>query len=218
MNPFLDLPPFVINVSQPLPCTGYPKLFHSPDDGRTDTGSTKTRRIAAAKFLCGQCPMQETCRSWARSAYEAGVWGGESEEEREKAGYRRAKLPGEDKPDCGSEAGAKWHRRYGTGKPCDSCAQAELKASRNRRRVRDARAMTQWPPRLTSGEKRVLELIATSGLPNNRIAADIGVRTKTVTSIVYRLRIKLRTDNEGLATKARELGLVPASSDFSQAA
>lgn len=217
MNPLLEPPAFIINARQPLPCTSYPHLFHAPD-GRADTGSIKSRRVAAAKFLCGQCPMQEACRSWARTSRETGVWGGESEEEREAAGYRRAKLPGEDKPDCGSEAGAKWHRRYGTGKPCDSCAQAEAKAGRKRRRTREVRAMTQWPPHLTSSEQRVLELIATSGRPNNQIAAAIGVRTKTVTSIVYRLRIKLRTDNDGLASKARELGLVTASSDFSQAA
>lgn len=217
MNPLLELPAFLTDARQPLPCASYPKLFHTPDDGRTDTGSVKTNRIAAAKFLCGQCPVQAACRAWARTSRETGVWGGESEEEREAAGYRRAKLPGEDRPDCGTEAGAKWHRRYGTGKPCDSCAYAELEASRVRRRRRDAKAMTQWPPHLTPVEKSVLEQAAT-GRPNNQIAVRLGVRTKTVTSTVYRLRIKLRTDNEGLAAKARELGLLSAAADFSQAA
>lgn len=217
-SPYVELPNFLICTQHTVPCSGYPKLFHTPEDARADRGSIKAHREAQAKFLCGQCPLRLACRDWARTSREIGIWGGESEEDRAAAGFRREKLPGEDKPDCGSEAGAMWHRRYGTGKPCEECAAAETEAARKRRNAREAAARTQWPPHLTPVELRVLEQKVRLGRPNNQIAMDLGVKTKSVTSTVYRLRIKLRTDIDGFSRVAHELGLLSAPEQFRPAA
>ncbi|MFK0182354.1 WhiB family transcriptional regulator [Streptomyces xanthochromogenes] len=214
----LDIPDFVIRTQHQLPCTSRPELFHIPEDGRTDRGSIRAEREARAKQLCGQCPIQAACRDWGRSSRESGIWGGETEDERAAAGFRREKLPGEDKPDCGSEAGAKWHRRYGTGRPCEACAVAETEAARRRRNIREAEARTQWPPKLTPVELRVLEQIVRWGRPNNQIAKSLGVKTKSVTTTVYRLRTKLRTDNAGFARAAHELGLLATPDAYRPAA
>ena len=55
-------------------------LFFHPDGER---GPARARRQAAAKAVCGQCPVIEACLKHALAVREPyGVWGGMSEEER----------------------------------------------------------------------------------------------------------------------------------------
>jgi WhiB family redox-sensing transcriptional regulator len=68
-------------------CRGATHLFFAPDRERP---GRRGRREAAARALCGACPVLEPCRTWARENREYGFWGGESEEERAAAGYRPA--------------------------------------------------------------------------------------------------------------------------------
>lgn len=57
-----------------------PESFFSPEAER---GSPKTRREAAAKALCAQCPVIEECREHALKVQEPyGVWGGLTESDR----------------------------------------------------------------------------------------------------------------------------------------
>jgi len=55
-------------------------LFFHPENER---GQARERREAAAKAVCGSCPVRERCRQHALSVGESyGVWGGMSEAER----------------------------------------------------------------------------------------------------------------------------------------
>ncbi|WP_432277335.1 WhiB family transcriptional regulator [Klenkia sesuvii] len=55
-------------------------LFFHPDGER---GPARARRQAAAKAVCGTCPVIDACLKHALSVREPyGVWGGMSEEER----------------------------------------------------------------------------------------------------------------------------------------
>ena len=54
-------------------------FFHPPGE----RGKTRSRRIAAAKRICAQCPVVNECLAHALRFREPyGVWGGLSEEER----------------------------------------------------------------------------------------------------------------------------------------
>lgn len=64
-------------------------LFFHPEG---ETGSTKERRISAAKEVCAECPVLAQCRDYALSRGEDfGIWGGMSEDERTAA--RAGKSP-----------------------------------------------------------------------------------------------------------------------------
>lgn len=208
----IDLPAFLAKAADPLPCTTQPCLFHAPDNGRADNNGIKAKRIAKAVDLCLDCPLMLDCRQWARTHRVRGVAGGETEEERAAAGYRPKKLPGEDKPDCGTEAGAKWHRRYGTGTPCSSCCVAEADAHRGRKRVREAELAAQWPPHITAREMRVLEAWV-EGKDRKAIAALLGITVKAADAYLYRLRQKFRVQsNDAIVSAARAVGM-PAEPD-----
>lgn len=57
-------------------------LFFHPEGER---GPSRANREAAAKAVCGTCPVASTCREHALTAHEPyGVWGGLSEHEREQ--------------------------------------------------------------------------------------------------------------------------------------
>jgi len=58
-------------------CRGHPDLFFAPHAERPQA---RVRREARARRLCGACPVAAPCR-------EYGFWGGESEEERHRAGF-----------------------------------------------------------------------------------------------------------------------------------
>lgn len=62
--------------------TADPALFFHPQNER---GSTRRKRDEAAKAVCSACPVRVECADYAIRAREPyGVWGGMTEEEREK--------------------------------------------------------------------------------------------------------------------------------------
>jgi WhiB family redox-sensing transcriptional regulator len=66
-------------------CKGSTHLFFASPLERP---GRKARRERLARTLCAGCPVQHPCRSWARGHREFGFWGGETEDERSRAGYR----------------------------------------------------------------------------------------------------------------------------------
>ena len=65
-------------------CKGRTHLFFPP---KAERPQARVRREAQARKLCGSCPVQTQCQSFARDNREYGYWGGESEEERHLAGF-----------------------------------------------------------------------------------------------------------------------------------
>jgi WhiB family transcriptional regulator, redox-sensing transcriptional regulator len=65
-------------------CKGRTSLFFGIAGERPER---RVRREAAARKLCGECPVRVPCRILARINRENGFWGGESEEERAAAGF-----------------------------------------------------------------------------------------------------------------------------------
>lgn len=65
-------------------CRGKHELFFEPFGERP---GPRRRREAQAKRLCAQCPVQAQCRDAGRRNHESGLWGGETEEERVRAGF-----------------------------------------------------------------------------------------------------------------------------------
>lgn len=65
-------------------CRGKGHLFFDPAGERP---GPRRRREAKAIKLCSGCPVQEQCLEAGRRNLEAGIWGGETEEERALAGY-----------------------------------------------------------------------------------------------------------------------------------
>ena len=49
---------------------------------------SRPRREAQAKGVCESCSANPSCRQYARTNHEYGLWGGESEDERHAAGFR----------------------------------------------------------------------------------------------------------------------------------
>ena len=66
------------------PCRGKSQVFFAP---RAERPQARARREAQARRLCAACPVALACRDFARRHREYGFWGGESEEERHRAGY-----------------------------------------------------------------------------------------------------------------------------------
>jgi WhiB family redox-sensing transcriptional regulator len=66
-------------------CKGLTHLFFPSPAERPQA---RDRREAMARTVCASCPVQVTCREFARRHHEYGLWGGESEDERHEAGYR----------------------------------------------------------------------------------------------------------------------------------
>lgn len=97
----------------------------------------------AAKAVCARCPVMEQCGRWAiRNRVEHGVWGGMSENDRRKvlkilAERNASPPPTRDTGACGTEAGAKRHRR--AGEPvCRRCLDAAAAAAYRRQAQRQA--------------------------------------------------------------------------------
>lgn len=65
-------------------CHGQVRLFFARKAERPEA---RERREAKARRLCDACPVAGTCREWGRLHHEYGFWGGESEEDRHRAGY-----------------------------------------------------------------------------------------------------------------------------------
>jgi len=68
-----------------------PEVFFHPEGER---GAQRAARISAAKAICAGCPVRVPCASHALAVREPyGIWGGLSEEERERLLARRVLAP-----------------------------------------------------------------------------------------------------------------------------
>ncbi len=65
-------------------CKGKTHLFFAPAGERPEA---RARREDLARRYCALCPVQKPCQDEARGNHEAGLWGGENEEERAEAGF-----------------------------------------------------------------------------------------------------------------------------------
>ena len=65
-------------------CSGKTELFFARKAERPEA---RARRELKAGRLCAACPVQLPCRDYARQEHLYGFWGGESEDERHRAGY-----------------------------------------------------------------------------------------------------------------------------------
>ncbi|HMQ25995.1 MAG TPA: WhiB family transcriptional regulator [Acidimicrobiales bacterium] len=65
-------------------CRGKTHLFFAPAGERPEA---RVRREELARKYCALCPVQVPCRDEARANHEAGLWGGENEEQRAAAGF-----------------------------------------------------------------------------------------------------------------------------------
>lgn len=65
-------------------CKGRTQLFFPP---RAERPQARARREAQARLLCVTCPVNTSCRDFARTNHEYGYWGAESEEDRHLAGF-----------------------------------------------------------------------------------------------------------------------------------
>lgn len=65
-------------------CKGRTQLFFAPAGERPEA---RARREGLARRYCAVCPVQTFCQDAARRNHEAGLWGGENEEERAEAGF-----------------------------------------------------------------------------------------------------------------------------------
>ena len=65
-------------------CHGLTRIFFAPHAERPQA---RVRREALARSICHECPAIAPCRDHARTNGEYGFWGGESEEDRARAGY-----------------------------------------------------------------------------------------------------------------------------------
>ena len=66
-------------------CKGKTQYFYGTFSERPQA---LAKREAIAKSICAKCPSIEPCRAYARENLEMGVWGGETDEERFRAGYK----------------------------------------------------------------------------------------------------------------------------------
>ena len=76
--------PVILTWMEKAICKNKGSLFFPPLSERPQA---RKRRETEAKLICAQCPVKIECRDYARSSGEYGVWGGESEIDREKLGY-----------------------------------------------------------------------------------------------------------------------------------
>ncbi|MER7578272.1 WhiB family transcriptional regulator [Streptomyces sp. NPDC126514] len=81
----LRAPSFLAGLNKPVPCTEHPLIFHPPED-RSGLAGLDPDRYDSAVALCQSCAIASDCRQWARDHGEFGVWGGETDAEREIAG------------------------------------------------------------------------------------------------------------------------------------
>ncbi|MFJ4902830.1 WhiB family transcriptional regulator [Streptomyces sp. NPDC088727] len=128
-----------------FPCTTAPHLFDSmggPDDPS----------VRAAKALCHTCPAVFTCRQQGREGREWGVWGGESQVERNQA---VGVLEDDDRPECGSYSSLQLHRAL--GEKCETC----LEARRTRERMYDAKRRAG--EKLTAKKERAKAVVGPDG-------------------------------------------------------
>ncbi len=83
----LEVPEFVAGAwAERGRCRGQdPKQFHAPFG--EDAFDRRVREDDVKSRYCAHCEVVTPCRRWAREHHEYGVWGGETEAERDAAGY-----------------------------------------------------------------------------------------------------------------------------------
>lgn len=96
-------------------------------------------QIHNAKAVCLRCPVMDECLQWAvQSGQDAGVWGGQTEDERRSMKRRTARdrareaasRRSEPNPEaCGTDAGYRTHLEHGE-QACDRCKAAHATAAR----------------------------------------------------------------------------------------
>lgn len=83
-----------------------------------------------AKQVCASCPVAAQCNDYAINGRERfGVWGGNSERVRRR--YKSAGTARANNPVHGTEAGYRWHRRWGVP-ACQECRDAHNAVNRAR--------------------------------------------------------------------------------------
>ncbi|EIV92329.1 WhiB family transcriptional regulator [Frankia sp. QA3] len=84
LSPEVDVPPLASWRSEGACGAGDIDLFFAPDG---IPRRERARREAAAKAICGRCPVRRECLRYAlRTGEQFGVWGGLNEGERARLG------------------------------------------------------------------------------------------------------------------------------------
>jgi len=128
-----------VSIPPVPPCRTAPELFFARDNERTDSPEAQDR-IADAKAICATCPGWKACRAEGRELQAVGIWGGETEAERTKAGHKVIKRRRQQAA-CGTEAGEKRHRRLGET-PCLPCREGAAAAWQRRKADAQSRLAT----------------------------------------------------------------------------
>lgn len=167
----LCAPPFLAGLTRRVPCTKAPLIFH-PLEG-------DTRRPVSAVALCHGCPVTSECRQWARKQGEFGIWGGETDDERQAAvRYRsRAKGAARSKPQPVKRA------------------EAPVPAREN-----------GWRPYLSPSEELVLDYLR-AGYDRESMTTELGRSRLAVSRAIGGLCRKLCTSEVGIVSAARTVGL-----------
>jgi WhiB family redox-sensing transcriptional regulator len=84
VSPHVDPADVVTDWMDVAACKGRTALFFPP---KAERPQARTRRENRARRICAECPVLESCRTFAREHHEYGFWAGESEEDRHLAGY-----------------------------------------------------------------------------------------------------------------------------------
>ena len=194
-------------VTAPPPCSTAPNLFH-PADGERASSPAGKKRIADAKALCFRCPIMWACRAEGRTHRAVGIWGGETEAERRRAGARpkatiavKAIRAG----GCGDPAGAQRHRRAGN-RPCDACLAAESEAAQRRKAAREAERPATMPAR----GPQILGFLDDSMTPVE-IAHHLRLSKATIYGHIQRICAALGVPSHLIVATARARGILPAT-------
>lgn len=186
------------------PCQTNWRPFTAPEDERT-SGTTAQARIAAAQRLCRGCFKRIACRDEGRAIGAEGIWGGETDAERRRAGVIIVP-PLPELPDrCGTDAGAKRHRRAKEALDA-ACLEAESRANRERK----TRQRHQRPASMPRRGPQILTLLA-QGMQPMAVARQLGVEKSTIYGSIARICTYLDTPIDQLVDVARERGIIPVA-------
>lgn len=188
------VPSFLAGLNSRVPCAEQPYLFHPPDDGYSDLGPRGRQRNDEAIALCHRCEAMSACRQWARDQGEFGIWGAETDAQRDAAEHP-SKVHG-------SQVGNR------SAAPANKTARTDQHAKRQRPDSAPATAPAPlWPPRLNPTERSVL-LALYKGIDADDLQAELARSRMAVMRAVAGLQRKLGTDMAGLVDVAREAGLL----------
>ncbi|MEU8530470.1 WhiB family transcriptional regulator [Streptomyces sp. NPDC048629] len=194
-RPLLTVPEFLEELTEAVPCSRQPHLFHPPDDGYQDHGARLIERTRRAIALCGVCPVVRPCRKWARERGEFGIWGAETDRQRIAAGH----LP---------QVRGVAHNRPGL-----SVAAADAPPPPVRKPApRPPEAEPSGPARLSAAEREVLDLML-RGVDPEDMRVVLGRTRRSVARSLHTLGRKLGTGRAGIVAAAYRTGLVSVTHD-----